>query len=59
MAKIERVSSMVDGWPCTIIYNGATKNYPVKSNSEGRRYIQFCGKILHEDELPFGEEIEI
>lgn len=59
MAKVERVSSMVEGLPCTILYNGTTKNYPVKSNSEGRLYLKFNGMVLHEDELPFGEEIEV
>ena len=59
MSKIERLSSMIEGVQCTIAYNGKVKNYPVKSNSEGRKYIQFNGRVLHEDELPFGEEIEI
>lgn len=55
--RVERVSSMVEGLPCAILYNGQTKNYLVKANSEGRLYIQFNGRILHEDELPFGEEV--
>lgn len=59
MSKIERVSSMVEGVPCTVIYNGRVKTYPVKSNQEGRKYIAFNGKLLHEDEIPFGEEVEI
>ena len=48
---------MVEGMPCTILYNGQTKNYPVKANSEGRLYLKFNGMVLHEDELPFGEEV--
>lgn len=59
MAKIERVSSMVEGLPCTILYNGKTKNYPVKSNLDGKLYVKFNGMVFHEDELPFGEEIEV
>jgi hypothetical protein len=50
---------MVEGMPCTILYDGRTKNYNVKCNSSGKKYIQFNGRILHEDELPFGEEVEI
>lgn len=59
MAKVERLSSMVEGLPCTISYNGVTKNYRVKCNNDGKLYIQFNGRIIHEDELPFGEEIDV
>lgn len=59
MSKVERVSSMVEGMPCTVLYDGRTKNYNVKCNSSGKKYIQFNGRIFHEDELPFGEEVEI
>lgn len=59
MAKVERVSSMIEGMPCVILYDGKTKNYPVKCNSAGKKYIQFNGMILHEDQLPFGEEVTV
>lgn len=58
MAKIERVSSMIEGMPCAIMYNGVAKSCNVKCNAAGQKYIQFNGKIYHEDELPFGEEVE-
>lgn len=57
--KVERISSMIEGLPCTILYNGQTKNYPVKANSEGRLYLKFNGMVLHEDELPIGEEVTV
>ncbi|MBP5597950.1 MAG: hypothetical protein J6Y02_21460 [Pseudobutyrivibrio sp.] len=59
MAKIERLSSMIEGMPCAIMYNGVAKSYTVKCNAAGQKYIQFNGKIYHEDELPFGEEVEL
>lgn len=59
MSKIERVSSMITGVPCVIMYNGKIKNCKVKENLEGKKFIQFNGHIYHEDELPFGEEITI
>ena len=59
MAKVERISSMIVGMPCTVMYNGVTKNYLVKENAEGKKFVQFNGHFFHEDELPFGEEIEI
>ena len=58
-AKIERLSSMIDGLPCTILYNGRVKNYTVKSNQEGKKYISFNGRLYHEDELPLGEEVTV
>lgn len=57
MAKIERVSSMIEGIVCAVLVNGVVKSYKVKCNSEGRKYIQIGNVVLHEDELPFGEEV--
>lgn len=59
MIKIERISSMIDGLPCTVLYNGKTKYYTVKTNASGKKYIQVNGMIFHEDELPLGEETKI
>ena len=59
MAKIERISSMIEGIPCTVIYNGRTKNYKVKSTNDGIKYIQIGTLVLSEEKLPFGEEVEV
>ena len=59
MMKLERISSMIDGLPCTVLYNGKTKYYTVKTNTSGKKYIQFNGITLHEDEFPIGEEIKL
>lgn len=57
MAKIERVSSMIEGIPCAVLFNGVARSYKVKCNADGEKYIQIGNIILHEDELPFGEEV--
>lgn len=57
--KIERMSLMIEGVPCTVMYNGVIKNYAVRSNSQGKKYIQFNGHTFYEDDLPFGEEVDI
>ena len=59
MIKIERISLMIPGLPCTVLYNGKTKYYNVKVNANGKNYIQVNGMILHEDELPLGEEMKM
>ena len=59
MAKIERLSSMIEGVPCTVIFNGRTKNYKVKSTNDGIKYIQIGSLFLPEAKLPFGEEVEV
>ena len=57
--KIERISTMIEGLPCTVIVNGRTKNYKVSSNNNGNKYIQIGILTLTEDMLPFGEEVEV
>lgn len=57
--KIERISTMIEGLPCTVIYNGRTKNYKVKTTNEGLKYIQIGNLFLSEERLPFGEEVEV
>ena len=59
MNKIERVSTMIEGLPCTVMFNGKAKNYKVKSTNEGLKYIQIGNLFLSEEKLPFGEEIEV
>ena len=59
MSKIERVSSMIEGLPCTVIIDGKTKMYKVKSTNEGLKYIQIGNLFLSEEKLPFGEVIEV
>lgn len=59
MAKVTRISSMIDGLHCTIEFNGRTKNYRVSSNEKGEKFIRWNGKVLHEKDLPMGEEVEV
>ena len=58
-SKIERVSTMIEGLPCTVIIDGKTKMYKVNSKNDGTLYIQIGTMLLTEDDLPFGEEIDI
>ena len=55
--KIERVSSMIEGVPCTVIIDGRTKNYTVRCTNDGVKYIQIGPLFLTEAKLPFGEEV--
>lgn len=57
--KIERVSTMIEGLPCTVIIDGKTKMYKVLSTNDGTLYIQFGTRQLTEDDIPFGERIEV
>lgn len=57
--KIERISTMIEGLPCTVIFNGRTKTYKVKTTNEGLKYIQIGNLFLSEERLPFGEEVEV
>lgn len=57
--KIERVSTMIEGLPCTVIVDGKTKMYRVQSMTDGTLYIQFGTKLLKEDDIPFGERVEV
>ena len=57
--RIERVSTMIDGLPCTVIINGKTKMYKVQSKNDGTLYIQFGTKQLTEDDIPFGEAVNV
>ena len=57
--RIERVSTMIEGLPCTVIIDGKTKMYKVNSMNDGTLYIQIGTKLLKEDDIPFGERVEI
>ena len=57
--EIERVSTMIEGLPCTVIVDGKTKMYKVQSMNDGTLYIQFGTKQLKEDDMPFGERVKI
>lgn len=59
MSKIERVSTMIEGLPCTVIFDGKTKMYKVHSKNDGTKYIQIGTVLLTEDDLPFGERVDI
>ena len=59
MAVVERVSSMVEGLPCVVMVNHKVKNFPVHHEHNGRTYIKLNGKRMHEEDLPFGIEVEI
>lgn len=58
MAKVERVSSMVEGQPCVIVIDHKIKYCPVHEKNN-KKYIKLNGKRMHEDDLPFGIEVEI
>ncbi len=60
MARVERVSSMVEGVHCTVIVNGYIKYFPVHSHGEHDcKYIKLNGRRYFEKDLPFGIEVEI
>lgn len=59
MTKVTRLSSMIDGLHCTIQFNGQTKNYKVQSNERDEKFIRWNGKVLHEKDLPMGEEVDV
>lgn len=59
MTKITRLSSMIDGVVCAIEYDGKVKGYRVQSNEKGEKFIRWNGKVIHEKDLPFGEEVEV
>ena len=59
MTKVTRLSSMVDGLHCTIEFDGRIKSYKVQSNDKGENFIRWNGKVLHEKDLPIGEEVEV
>ena len=60
MARViaERVSSMVEGAHCCVIVNHHVQYFPVHKK-ESKKYIKLNGKHYHEDELPFGIEVEL
>lgn len=58
-SKIERVSTMIEGLPCTVIIDGKTKIYKVNSKNDGTLYIQIGTMLLTEDDLPFGERVDV
>lgn len=58
MARVERVSSMIEGIPCVILINGEPKHFPVHDKNN-KKYVTLFGKRVHEDDLPMGEEITI
>jgi len=58
MARIERVSTMVEGLPCCVIIDHHIKYFTVYEKGN-KKYIKLCGKRMHEDDLPFGVEIEV
>lgn len=58
MAVIERVSSMVEGQPCVVVIDHRVKYFPVHEKNN-KKYIKLNGKRMHEDDLPFGIEVEI
>ena len=58
MARVERVSSMIEGMPCVVLINGETKHFPVHEKNN-KKYITLFGKRMHEKDLPMGEEINL
>ena len=58
MAIVERVSSMVEGQPCVVMIDHKVKYCPVHEHGN-KRYIKLNGKRMHEEDLPFGIEVEI
>jgi len=58
MARLERLSTMIEGMPCVVLVNGIPKNCPVHEK-ENKKYVSLCGKRLTEKDLPFGIEVEI
>lgn len=59
MSKITRLSSMIPGVHCAVEFDGKVRNYVVQTNEKGEKFIRWNGKVLHEKDLPFGEEIEV
>lgn len=56
MAKVERISSMIEGLPCVILINGEPKHFPVHEKNN-KKFVTLLGKRMHESDLPMGEEI--
>ena len=58
MAKVERVSSMIEGVQCCIIIDHRIKYFPVHEKGN-KKYVNLNGKRMNEEDLPFGIEVEI
>ena len=58
MARVERVSTMVEGLPCCVIIDHHIKYFPVHEKNN-KKYIKLNGKRMKEEDLPFGIEVEI
>ncbi len=58
MARVERVSSMVEGVHCCVIVNHQIKYFPVHEKNN-KKFINLNGKRMKEEDLPFGVEVEI
>lgn len=59
MNKVERIGSMIPGFRCPFMVNGKTKYYNVKEDSKGTYAVVFDGRKVRENEVPFGEEVEL
>lgn len=58
MARLTRISSMVEGVPCVVMIDNEVKHYPVHEHSTKKtKYIKYKGKKFFEKDLPMGEEI--
>ena len=58
MAVVERISSMVEGQPCVIVIDHQIRYCPVHEKNN-KKFIKLNGKRMHEDDLPFGVEVQI
>ena len=56
MARVTRISSMVEGLQCVILIDGKPKYFPVHEKNN-KKFVTLCGKRMHEHELPMGEEV--
>ena len=56
--RIMRISSMVEGLPCTMMIDDEIKYYPVHEK-KGVRFINIKGKKYSEEKIPLGDEVII
>lgn len=56
-STIMRVSLMVEGVHCAVIFNGHSKNYMTHSDKNGDLYLNIGCKRYYEKDLPMGEEV--
>lgn len=58
MARVMRLSSMVESQPCVIMIDNQVKYFPVHGGRR-KKSVKLRGKCYHEEDLPMGVEVII